>query len=202
MKLAGKHNKFLIGVILTIMALSVRSYAEQYLYRYVNDKGVKEVAHSVPPQYTQNGYEVLTLSGQLIKVVEPAPTNDQIAKAEAKRAIREQYVVLKRRYSTIEDIEAAKRRRLNNLDTNIAILRGNINGATTHIEGLMSRAADAERSGREVPKMILSELTDAKAELAVVKELLDIRLKEYQDISNKYDNDLTAFVKGQAMNAK
>ncbi len=187
------------SLLVLAIGLPVHLHAEQYLYRYVNDEGIKELAHSIPPQYAQRGYEVLTLSGQLVKAVEAAPTAGDIAQAEAKRALHKQYIILKRRYSSVEDIEAAKRRRLTDLDTNIAILRGNINGTNTHIENLIGKAANIERSGKDVPAKVLNELSDAKAERAVVQELLETRLKEYHEVSKKYDADLATFVEGTAI---
>lgn len=190
-------NNFLrVAAICAVLLLSSVTQAEAYLYRYVNDKGVKEIGHAIPPEYAQNGYEVLNTLGQVVKVVEPAPTNEEVAIKEEQRRIREQYSILKRRYSSTADIESAKRRKLANLETNIAILRGNINGVQSTIDGLMTKAANIERQGRQIPANILQELTDAKAELTVAQEMLDIRLNEYKEISEKFDKDVAAFIRG------
>ncbi|WNO09317.1 hypothetical protein [Teredinibacter sp. KSP-S5-2] len=191
------NNRALRAAIICIPLLfSSVTHAEAYLYRYLNDKGVKEIGHAIPPEYAQNGYEVLNRQGQVIKVVEPAPTNEEIAIKEEQRLAQEQYAILKRRYSSTADIESAKRRKLANLETNIAILRGNINSVQSTIDGLMTKAANIERQGRQIPANILQELTDAKAELTVAQEMLDIRLNEYKEISEKFDKDVAAFIKG------
>ncbi len=174
-------------------------YAEDYLYRYENDKGVKVLNHTIPPEYAQKGYDVLSTSGQLIRRVTAAPTDGAIAKENSERMLREKFAVLQRRFSSPRDIEDAKRRRLANINTNISIVRGNLGGINTRIENLMRQAADAERAGRDVPPSLLQQLGDTRAELEVAEASLKARLEEYQVVSDRYDNDLATFAQGSAL---
>ena len=169
------------------------------LYRYTNDQGVKVMRHSIPPQYAQKGYEILNQSGQVVKVVPPAPTNEQIAVKEAERLLRERYASLKRRYSSIDDLEGAKARRIETIETSIAIIRGNINSLSSQLEMQMGRAADAERAGRQVPQHVLDQISATKAELDIAEELLEQRLNEMEEVEQKHQEDVITFVKGQAM---
>ncbi len=175
------------------------SHAEEYLYRYKNDEGVKVLNHTIPPKYAQKGYEVLSRSGQFIRKVAPAPTDGDIAKENSERMLREKFTILQRRFSSPQDIEDAKRRRLANINTNISIVRGNMGGINTRIENLMRQAADAERAGRTVPPTLLQQLGDAKAELEVAEASLKARLEEYQTVSDRFDSDLATFALGSAL---
>lgn len=189
----------LIAAIVTLL-YSGTAFAQQKLfYRYINDEGVKVLNHTIPPKYAQNGYEVISESGQVIRVVEPAPTEDQIAEAEAKRALQTEYKRLRRRYSNIEEIEDAKQRQLESVETSIAILRGNVSNLTGQIENYMSQAAAAERAGRAVPESILDSLANTKAELNITEELMAIRQEEKSQIVQKYDKQILTFVKGQSL---
>ncbi|WP_018275044.1 hypothetical protein WKI13_20185 [Teredinibacter turnerae] len=196
-------NAFL-SVLLFVLGCSfaVNASAQHVYYRYVNKDGVKVLEHSIPPEYAQLGYEVLNASGQVVKVVPPAPTDEEVAKNAQEREAREIYARLKRRYSSAAEIESAKRRRLANIDTNIAILKGNISTVTNEIQKIMGKAADYERRNQKVPAPILQSLNDAKAELEIAQELLKSRQEEYQEVIEKYDSDKDAFVRGETLEAK
>ncbi|RYD89265.1 MAG: hypothetical protein EOP50_17790, partial [Sphingobacteriales bacterium] len=120
-------------------------------YRYVNDQGVKVMDHSIPPAFSQRGYEVLNSVGRVIKVVPPALTEQDIKALEARQAIKEEYEQLSRRYSSTLDIEEAKLRQLERLDANIALVRGNINSLKRQIDGIGTKAAEFERAAKPVP---------------------------------------------------
>ncbi|ABD82928.1 DUF4124 domain-containing protein [Saccharophagus degradans] len=195
------RRQILVGLAFASALLaSTQSFAAQkLLYRYVNEQGVKVLNHIIPPKYAQNGYEVINESGQVVRVVPPAPTEDEIAAANARRALQEEYKVLRRRYSNIEEIEEAKQRQLESVETSIAILRGNVSNLTGQIENHMSKAAAAERAGREVPAHVLTDLANSRAELTITEELMTIRQEERDKIVQKYDADIMTFVKGQSL---
>lgn len=179
--------------------ISPIAQAEEYLYRYINADGVKVMNHTIPPEYAQKGYDIISHTGQLIRRVEAAPTDGQVAKENSDRMLREKFSVLKRRFSSEEDIEAAKIRRLKNIDTNISILKSNISGIKIRIENLMREAADAERAGRTVPPQLLQKLKDTRAELAVTESALDKRLEEHKNVTEKFDRDLATFTRGREL---
>lgn len=198
------RRQILVGLAFASALLaSTQSFAAQkLLYRYVNEQGVKVLNHIIPPKYAQNGYEVINESGQVVRVVPPAPTEDEIAAANARRALQEEYKVLRRRYSNIEEIEEAKQRQLESVETSISILRGNVSNLTGQIENHMSKAAAAERAGREVPEHVLIDLANSRAELTITEELMAIRQEERDKIVQKFDADIMIFVKGQSLEAQ
>ncbi|WP_185233536.1 hypothetical protein [Teredinibacter franksiae] len=188
-----------VATALLLAAFCANALSQHVYYRYINEDGVKVLDHSIPPEYAQTGYEVLNASGQVVKVVPPAPSADEIARNAIEREIQERYARLKRRYSSTDDIESAKQRRLRNISTNISILNGNINTLSAQIEGITSKAADFERRGEKVPKKILDDLAAVRVELTIAEELLQIRNTEHQEVISKFDQDILAFAKGEAM---
>ena len=95
-------------------------------YRYVNEEGVKVLDTSIPPEYVQNGYEILNKNGQVIEVVPPAPSEEEIAEKQTEQEILFHYELLRKRYSNVSSIESARKRKLENLETSISIIKGNI----------------------------------------------------------------------------
>lgn len=186
-------------LLVALATLTSTAYGQHVYYRYINTDGVKVLDHSIPPEYAQGGYEVLNASGQVVKVVPPAPSDEDLARNAAEREIQQKYARLKRRYSSAKEIDSAKQRRLVNIDTNISILKGNINGLNTQLEKVLSSAAAIERRNTTVPNHILQQLEDTRAELKIAEELLQIRKAEYQQVVDKFDKDIAIFAKGEAL---
>lgn len=191
------------GMGLSLMLLATSGFAQLKYYRYINKDGVKVISHTIPPEYAQKGYEVMTHTGKVIEVVAPAPdpkeAQAELEKRAAERELMAEYEVLARRYSDVDDIYASRDRRLAHLDATIAILRSNIGNLHGQIDGLMSKAAQAERSGREVSDQILSNMEEVKAELATTELKLQTRIEERAGIHEEYENAATLFLKGKAL---
>ncbi len=196
-----KHLPLYTGFIvwLAVASYSATASAEVKLYRYKNSAGVQVINSSIPAEYSQFGYEVINAAGEILETVPPAPTKDAIEKANQQRKILDAYKLLKRRYSSIADIERAKQRKLDNINTNIAILNGNIQKLETRVDELVGKAAESERKGRSVPKYILTQLEDTKAELRISEDLLSYRKQEYREVTQKYDEDIRAFIAGHQL---
>lgn len=194
------YQAFTIGSLITLgLALSNPAYAQAKLYRYINDKGVVVIDYSIPSQYVPFGYEVLNNHGQVIKKIEPAPTGKELEVKRQQQNIFDDYKKLKRRYSDIDDIEHAKQRKLENLETNIAILNGNISGLNSNMETLIAQAAKQERLGRPVSKTILEKMETLKTELSVAENLLKIRQEESKTIVKRYEDEKIRFKAGEAL---
>lgn len=197
---------FLLGSCGAVLALSmVNSFAQLKYYRYINKEGVKVISHNIPPEYAQKGYEVMTHTGQVLEVVPAAPDPEdmqaELEKRAAEREMMAEYQILARRYSDVDDIYAARDRRLAHLDATIAILRSNIGNLGGQIEDLMHKAADAERSGREVPKQILKNIEGLKAEQATTEAKLQTRVDQRASIHSEYEADVELFKTGRALDA-
>ena len=195
-------RSLLVAVLSTVVYLTASTAAcanEVTLYRYTNDQGVKVINSSIPARYAQLGYEIINSDGEVLKRVAAAPSEDDIERANQERETLNTYNLLKRRYSAIEDIERAKRRRLENINTSIAILKGSIHNLEINIKDLVGRAADQERAGREVHEGLLKQLKDTRAELEISEDLLEYRRTEYTETAKRYDDDLRAFIKGEKL---
>ena len=197
---ARRHRRLSVSLwfalVLAIVPIAAQA-AEQVFYRYVNDKGVKVLHHSIPPKYAQRGYEVVSLSGRVIKVVPPALTDEQKGRLEERRRTAEALAKwdkqLRRRYSSVTDIEAAKQRKLSDLDANISILRGNINNLTKQMQEQQSKAADIERAGRDIPESLLGVIGDLQIEVTDTEEQVQLRLQEREAVADKFDRDKERF---------
>lgn len=198
-RFSWRRRVLLIALTLCAVGSAAFSHAQGRYYRYVNQDGVRVMSRSIPPEYAQSGYEIISATGQVISKVEPAPEPVDQERAEEERALLARYAILARRYSSVDDILSARDRRLAHIDANIAILRSNIDNLQNQIDELMSKAAASERAGRGVHSSIVASIDEAKAELSTTQETLRLRQLEHSEIQDKFADDVDLFNEARAL---
>jgi hypothetical protein len=158
----------LFGLLLPIVAGATE------LYRYTDDQGVTVLGRQgVPPEFIGKGYEVLNDQGRVIRVIPPAPNAEEMQRLLTDKARANSDAQLLRLYSTPEDIDRARDRKLAELDGLIGVARSNLQSARLQQDNLQSQAADHERAGRAVPEHLLAQIDNQK----------DEQLRQYKDIA-------------------
>lgn len=191
-------------LLFSLAAVSPLAVAVQFAdastryYRYINDDGVMVMDSRVPPEYVKKGYEIVTVNGRVLEVVAPAPADDEKEEraAERRRAaeLAEMDRYLLRRYSSVQDIDAASERRMASFEASTAILRGNASNLELQIENLQVRAANMERSGRAVPQNILDSLQDLQAELTKLHKQMKQRELDQAQEEAKFQRERERFM--------
>ena len=198
-RLTTKTMALLAGLSL---AIGVQSAA--FLYRYVNEHGVTVIDYSIPPKYVHSGYEILNPDGTVHEVVPRSLTEEELAdqssaayreRVEAEEAERLQKwdESLLLRYSSIEDIEAARDRALAELRIRISILQSNIRSLQSQVENNQRRAADAERRGREVPVEVVATIEGLQSEIVETGRSIRDRKKEIEVVEHGFQRDIERF---------
>ncbi|HSX49334.1 MAG TPA: hypothetical protein VLF09_00150 [Cellvibrio sp.] len=168
------------------------------VYRYKNKDGITVLDSSIPPQYVNNGYEILSLSGKVLKVVAPVVQGEEGARLQREKAEREEReradIQLRRSYSNVADIDAAKTRNLESLRGNISILQANLASAKTRLQGYQSQAAAIERSGRQLPDDLQKNINNLVQEEKDIQLQIQQREAEYTEVAKKFDEDRERFI--------
>ena len=173
----------LLGLLLPVVA------GASELYRYIDDKGTTVLSRQgVPPEFVAKGYEVLNDQGRVIQVIPPAPSAEEMKRILADKARASSDAQLLRLYSTPEDVERARQRKLSELDGLIGVARGNLQSVRTQQANLQSQAADHERAGRSVPAHLLAQIDNQKAE----QERLNSDIERYQAARKEADSTFDA----------
>lgn len=176
------------SVLLFGLLLPVAAGATE-LYRYVDDQGVTVLSRQgVPPEFIGNGYEVLNDQGRVIKVIAPAPSAEEMQRLLAEKARASSDVQLLRLYSSPEDVDRARERKLVELDGLIGVARGNLQSARTQQANLQSQAADYERAGRVVPEHLLTQIDNQKDE----QQRLQKDIERYRDLRQRAEASFAA----------
>jgi len=189
------------------MALTLSNIShgqEPAYYRVINERGTIELKSSVTPAEVKRGYAIVTLGGHIIKEV-PAELNDEEyallsdelkareLKTQQENDSREQNESLLLRYSSVEDLTAERNRKLAGFDVRISILRSNMMSLKDQVERQQSRAADIERTGREVPLVIRNNIEELEQKLNEANASLKSMQEEKDTVAQRYALDITRF---------
>ncbi len=159
-------------------------------YRYVDAKGVTVLdRQGVPPDLISKGYEVLNDQGRVVQVVAPAPSLEERQRAIADKARASSDAQLLRLYSTTEDVDRAKARKLAELDGVISVARGNLASLKTQQANLQGQAADQERAGKQVPDHLVAQIENLKAEQAGLEGDIKRYLEGRKQAEASFDSD-------------
>ncbi len=162
------------------------------------------VAYQVPPEFIANGYEVLSPTGALLSVVprqlDEGEREDLDSQARRERDAAEEQARLRQwdeslllRYSTIEDIEAARDRALRDLRIRVSILKGKLRSLKQQVENYQSLAADQERVGNSVNAEHLTAIDDLQSEIASTERAVNDRQAEIAEVETSYERDIARF---------
>jgi hypothetical protein len=187
-----------------LLSASLPGFSQGYLYRYINDDGVTVINYSISPEFVRRGYEILNPDGTVFKVVPRTLTKDELAnrsgeaylaqvEAEEAERLRKWDKSLLLRYSTLDDIEAARSRALRELRIRISILRGNVSALKLRVEANQLQAANIERSGGQVPVAVVGAITVLQGEITITERSIVERESEVDVVDQGFQRDIDRF---------
>lgn len=194
----------LASCLIGTTVLAAKSTSKKRMYRYVNDEGVTVTSSTLPPKYSQNGYDIVTELGILIEKVPPRKTDEQLRqealeaekKAEEERLRREQEKldsILLNSYTDISDIERARDNELDSKDRDVMLLKQNIRRYTRLLEDAQTRAARDERLGKALSPSLMKEINQFKRHIANKQGLVDNTEEDKEIIRDRYNSSIIRF---------
>lgn len=195
-----------LALVLVLFTCSVAT--ADNLYRYKNEAGGTVVDWHVPAKFAGRGYEVLNALGEVIKVVPRQLSDSELNDkdlverlqrgAEAERArLAEWDRFLLLRYSTIEDIDAARDRALRELKIRLSILASNQRAAKGRLETALSQLADLERRGETAREQDLEAVDTLRLEIASLGRSIEQRKGQVVAVTEDYARDRDRFLQLQ-----
>ncbi len=186
------------SLLLSGWVVAQNSTSSKVIYRYKNKDGVTVLDSKIPPEYVNDGYELLSLSGKVLKVIKPVVQGAEGERLYRERVLREEReredIQLRRSYSNVADIDAAKSRNLESLRGNIGILQANLSSARSRLKSYQSQAAAIERAGRQLPDDLLKNINNLVQEESDIQTQIQQREAEYKTVEQKFDTDRKRFV--------
>lgn len=167
------------------------------MYRYVDKSGQMVISNTVPQEASTRGYDILNAKGRVIETVAPAPTEAELAERAARQE-REQKAQqqrlddakLLRRYSHPDDAVRAMHRKLNEMQSLSQLKQGNISVIVNQLDDEQSRAADMERSGRNIPDATLNKIDRLQSQVRDIEREIAIQNSDVEMVRKQFRRDI------------
>ena len=196
-----------IALFVAMLLVSVSTQADN-LYRYKNDVGGTVVDWRVPPEFAGRGYEVLNAQGQVVEVVPRQLSSGELQNKDLVKRLQQEATVerarlakwdkfLLLRYSTVEDIDAARDRALRDLKIRLSILASNQRTARNRLESVLARVADMERRGDVPLEQDLDAIAALRADIANTGRAIKERDAQVLEVTDSFDEDRSRFIQLQ-----
>ncbi|MEH6589403.1 MAG: hypothetical protein V7746_04045 [Halioglobus sp.] len=198
-------NKVKTVCFCALLLPALYSYGESSeMYRYIDDQGKVVIGFQVPVEDVKKGYEVLNEDGIVIEVVPRELTEEERKDRDAQARLAAEAVAeierlqawdesLLLKYSTVEDIEASRKRSLSSLLINVSILKSNTRSLKQQVENYQAQAADIERRGGTVDVERLVAIEDLQSEIEATERSIAERSKEMETVKAEYQLDIERF---------
>ena len=196
-------HTLLIGTV-TVLALPVQAG----LNKWVDEHGQVHYGDRVPAKYLKQERETLNEQGVVVKQIQAAKTDEEIAREKAlkeeraviekekmiaakKAALRDR--VLLETFTTEADLVHARDARIEAVDTQILLTETIIKDQEKKLEALKTRIASIEKSGRVVPENLHKEQVSVSRQLETHYKYVESKNEEKQSIISKFDGDIKRF---------
>lgn len=189
-----RHVPRLALATLVCAGLATSSALASTMYRYKDESGRMVISNTVPSESSTRGYEILNSKGRVVDVVEPAPTDEEIAAREAEKQRkaqaekqRQEDAELLRTFSHPDDAVRALRRKLQERESLVQLKRGNISVIESQLEEQQSKAADLERAGREVPEHLTTRIDRLRSQIREIEKEIAVQNMETEAIRESFE---------------
>ncbi|MEO9586560.1 MULTISPECIES: DUF4124 domain-containing protein [Marinobacter] len=178
-------------------ALMSASIAEARMYRYTDENGQIVISSTIPQEASRRGYDILSKNGRVIETIDPEPTEEEIAareaeekrQAEAERQ-RELDRKLLERYSHPDEAVRAMHRKIRELQGLNQLKRGNISVIVSQLDSEQSRAADLERSGRDIPEATLEKIRRLEVQIRDIEREINSQNANIKALRERFEADI------------
>jgi dynactin complex subunit len=178
-------------------ALMFASIVEARMYRYTDENGQIVISSTIPQEASRRGYDILSKNGRVIETIDPEPTEEEIAarEAEEKRLAeaerqRELDRKLLERYSHPDEAVRAMHRKIRELQGLNQLKRGNISVIVSQLDSDQSRAADLERSGRDIPEATLEKIRRLEAQIRDIEREIHSQNANIKALQERFEADI------------
>jgi hypothetical protein len=198
---AGYRSKLLVTLLLgSTFSLPV----EAKLYKWVDNNGVTHYGEVIPPEYADKDRVELNRNGRVIgeqQILTPEMRRakeqaDAKKRAEDQRAIDQQRhdKTLINTYSNVNEIELARSRSLQQIDTRIFAIQSSIKTASDDLAGLQNEADGYAKRHKDIPPSLQEDLQNAQTRLDMLNNDLAKPLADKAAIEARYDADKARYI--------
>ena len=199
----SKTGKYLVVAATLLAGSGLALPASAAIKCWTNNEGVRECGESVPPEFAQQGHEVIKKSGA-VEETERAKSPEELAEekrvAEEKAAIKEaeqekirQDNILLATFSTIEDIERVRDEQITALDATISVTKTRNAKIQQDLDKRIEAAAAEERAGKAPNAALLKDIESLRRQTDDNEKFIEAKHKEQDTIRQQYADKIQRF---------
>lgn len=186
-------------------------FAADEFYKYVDKNGDTIISNNLPAEYANNGYAIVTSRGNVLKIVAPKKTNEELAQelskekaafeeklriekqeAEKKEQARRDDILLKT-FASETDIIRNRDDKINAIEVLESITKENITRLKKQLDEAQSTAARHERSGKLTPQSVIETINISKRQIHENFDFLMQKQEEKEQLKIKYEKMIERF---------
>jgi chromosome segregation ATPase len=188
------NNLIRPAVTASVVALLLfTAAASAGMYRFTDENGQIVISNTIPQAASKRGYDILNSSGRVIETIDPAPTAEQIAAREARKRFEEKQErqleldkKLLERFSHPDEAVRAMYRKIRELRGLSQLKRGNISVIEGQLDTEQGRAADRERSGREIAEATLEKIRRLESNIRQIEREISAQQAEIDAVKGQF----------------
>jgi len=191
--------------LLLLMAFASAGFAQQKLYRWVDENGQVHYGDRIPPQYAKTEREEINERGVVVNVKAREKTAEEVAAEQAAAEAAELEVqraeeqarydrYLLSSYNSVADLMAVRDDRLNLLDSRLELARKNVTDTEKTLTTLIERRKKLEEGDRAVPAKLKQQITEFESSL--VNGLRSVSGLEEEQVATrrKFTDDIERYL--------
>ena len=190
---------FLLPVLLTASS----AFGER-MYKWVDADGEVHYSNQLPPEAARTKREVINAQGRTVKVYEAPLTPEQKSEEQRLAALelKKKELAKKRMdhdrsllatYSSEKDMYRARDAKISAIESLIKATNSQINIMQGRLLKLTEEAASYERSGKQQPPSLLSQIFSLRKQIKRNKEFVEDKTRETADIRQQFESDIRRY---------
>jgi hypothetical protein len=171
---------------------------------WTNADGVRECGETVPPEFAQEGHEVLNKKGDVVSEKDRAKTPEELEEAarlaalekekkEKEKEAKRQDAILLETFTKVEDIERVRDDQVQALEATIKVTKARNDKIKGDLDKRVASAAAEERAGKTPNEALLKDIESLKRQMANNDAFVEKKLKEQDEIRADYDQRIARF---------
>lgn len=198
------RRKLLLSAGLLLLGSVLAAPSHAGIKCWTDKHGDRACGDSVPPEYSQEGHEVLNQQGIVIKEQAAAKTPQQLA-AERKKKEQEAAAERKREaqakrdrvlldtFSSEDDLKLARDGKLAAIESQIKLTEGQLDKLQHNLDDSIKAAAQMERQGKEPSKQIKENIANVRKQIAENQQFIASKRLERKHVRARFAADIKRF---------
>jgi len=173
-------------------------------FRWRDAEGNLHYGDSLPPEASKLGYDVVNPQGIVVKHVERAKTPEELAaakaqqaQAQAERKVAEQRAredeQMLANYPDESDLKHAQDQQADMLEQQVKAAAASLRNQEQSLADLLDRAAEAERTGKELPAEQAKQLARMRKQVDQQRETVLARERERDEARSHFEEELAHY---------